>query len=107
MCRIDNDYGSVKRDRLEKNLNSLDFPEFNQSDEANPKHDTLGLSKANDKILRERLMSVSHYERECLDAALKRLKPEITAATWQALQVFVKVADLYGQIYVNRDINDD
>ncbi|KAI0425477.1 Ent-kaurene synthase [Xylaria sp. FL1042] len=110
MCRMDNDYGSVKRDRLEKNLNSIDFPEFrqeNERDEENPEYDTSGLFKPNDKILRERLMSVSQYERECLGAALKRLKPEIAPACWQALQVFVKVTDLYGQIYVTKDINDD
>ena len=30
MCRQPNDYGSVARDRAERNLNSLDFPEFDK-----------------------------------------------------------------------------
>lgn len=30
MCRMYNDYGSVQRDKEERNLNSVDFEEFNK-----------------------------------------------------------------------------
>ncbi|KID93257.1 Ent-kaurene synthase, fungal, partial [Metarhizium majus ARSEF 297] len=93
MCRQYNDYGSITRDYAENNLNSVNFPEFHQGN-------TCGLITA-----REALMDLANYERECLDLAVNRLRPEIATPIWQALKVFIDVTDLYGQIYTVRDIN--
>lgn len=100
MCRQYNDYGSFARDRMERNLNSVNFSEF---------HENSGLPTKQEQIsedsIRRKLLEIANYERECLDIAFKRLKGEIEHHSWRALEVFIKVTDLYGQIYVLRDIN--
>ncbi|KAI1423457.1 hypothetical protein F5Y12DRAFT_757041 [Xylaria sp. FL1777] len=107
MCRIYNDYGSILRDRAEQNLNSSNFPEFHQYEgDSEHGHQSARLVPPSDDTLRQRLMTVAQYERECLDIALKKLMNGVSSTTWRALQVFVKVTDLYGQIYMVKDINE-
>lgn len=48
---------------------------------------------------------MAQYERECLNHAVKRLTVVIDEKTAKPMRVFVDVTDLYGQIYVLRDIN--
>jgi len=101
MCRQYNDYGSVARDRDEKNLNSINFAEFRGHEGSGEvPGDQLG-----DDVAKNTLLDLANYERECLDLAAERLRAEIAASTWRALRVFIHVTDLYGQIYVVRDIN--
>ncbi|KAH8836246.1 hypothetical protein RJ55_10009 [Drechmeria coniospora] len=101
MCRQYNDYGSMARDLEEHNLNSVNFAEFYDDEEEGSEGDE-SAEKAG-----RRLLELADYERECLSLTLKRLRPEITPSAWKAWNVFVDVTDLYGQIYVVRDINSD
>lgn len=97
LCRMYNDYGSLVRDRDETNLNSVNFPEFctAQRTEAEAKAE---------------LMSIAEYERRGLETALDELERDLlrsggSSIKWMdAIRLFVKVTDLYGQIYVVKDI---
>ena len=97
MCRMYNDYGSVQRDRAERNVNSLDFPEF---------HVGVGGGGGQEKADQRKadLMYLAEYERECLNRALERLGGMTEKGTMTRVRLFVNVTDLYGQIYVARDI---
>ena len=99
MCRMYNDYGSAARDRAETNVNSLDFPEFFEgigagSDEEEEEEDR---RKAD-------LMYLAEYERECLNRAISQLGELVEKEVMKKVRLFVNVTDLYGQIYVARDI---
>jgi hypothetical protein len=106
MCRIYNDYGSILRDRKERNLNSVNFSEFHDHSETLHNNGMNCTFATTDEVLRQKLMQVATYERSGLDSAMERLKPKISMKTWKAIQVFVNVTDLFGQVYVVRDIND-
>ena len=99
MCRQYNDYGSMARDREEHNLNSMDFLMVGKEDDEKERHANTCADK---RLL---LLEIAQYERECLELAVKRLQPEVSKAAWNAWEVFLTVTDLYGQIYVARDIN--
>ncbi len=65
LARMENDVGSVIRDRKEHNLNSVSFAEF----------DNTGISEEKDD-LKDRLQQLKHlaaYERECAKVALANL----------------------------------
>ncbi|KAF2184214.1 hypothetical protein K469DRAFT_667450 [Zopfia rhizophila CBS 207.26] len=100
MCRQHNDIGSVHRDYAEKNLNSINFSELID-----------GLEDADDSdlyqkqaALRKELLKISEFERKELDRDLGELDKLVDAKIMALLRVFVKVTDLYGQIYLIRDI---
>ncbi|KAH8684366.1 hypothetical protein BGZ60DRAFT_442141 [Tricladium varicosporioides] len=89
MCRLYNDLGSINRDCEEGNLNCVDFFPGDESLE----HRKLELQK------------LAEYERECLGLAWEKLKREgLQGGLEEALGLFIDVTDLYGQIYVTRDI---
>ncbi|KAL8713321.1 MAG: hypothetical protein Q9220_002520 [cf. Caloplaca sp. 1 TL-2023] len=96
MCRQYNDYGSVARDRAEVNLNSVNFPEFRHEDQ--------------EETLKKEVLELAEFEREGVVLAQKKLGKELDAegkimkGVKDAVGVFVDVTDLYGQIYVVRDI---
>lgn len=104
MCRMYNDYGSIGRDASEGNLNSVNFPEYYQP----------GGGDGVDAQKRA-LFELAEYERACLDDSLRRLT-EMSRKTGDAnldrakdrqmtiWRMFCDVTDLYGQIYVVRDI---
>ncbi|KAF2478178.1 Ent-kaurene synthase [Lindgomyces ingoldianus] len=95
MCRQHNDIGSVARDWLEGNLNSVDFGEFT----------SLDVGGANlDAVRKAELLKVADYERRCLEQGMQELGKVVDGDVMQALRVFVEVTDLYGQIYLARDI---
>lgn len=101
LCRQYNDYGSIQRDEAESNLNSINFPEFNTGIlgyMSEPKGSKEG-SKAN-------LMELAEFEREGLNISLARLEDVIDVPTMEKVKLFVRVTDLYGQIYVARDITN-
>jgi hypothetical protein len=99
MCRQYNDLGSVLRDQEEKNLNSVNFPEFAiERTDAGATVEELTLRKKRD------LLDVAEYERRCLGHVMKELEPSLDARVMGHLELFIQVTDLYGQIYVVRDI---
>ncbi|KAF2759880.1 Ent-kaurene synthase, partial [Pseudovirgaria hyperparasitica] len=93
LCRQYNDFGSVGRDREEGNVNSVDFPEFWDGEGGWEE----GRAKGD-------LFALTGYERECMEGALGRLGEEVEAGEMEKVDLFVRVTDLYGQIYVARDI---
>ncbi|KAE9970957.1 hypothetical protein BLS_004670 [Venturia inaequalis] len=96
MCRQYNDYGSLQRDRDDKNLNSVNFPEF------------VG---GHDRVLKDELFAIAEYEREGLGMAMGRLRDLVGRrkkegrGVMRGVELFVDVTDVYGQIYVLRDID--
>ena len=88
LCRIYNDLGSMARDREEGNLNSVDF---------------LGVGRTQ-ASLKEELLKVADYERGCLEGALEALRGECEERLWRAVKCFVDVTDLYGQMYMVKDL---
>lgn len=50
------------------------------------------------------LMAIAEFERSCMQLALKNLSQVSPPATIRKLQVFIDVTDMFGQIYVQRDI---
>jgi hypothetical protein len=96
-CRQYNDYGSVPRDRAEKNLNSINFPEFYTSSIA-----------TFDSDLKAELYRIAMFEKKKLDMSIvslehlcaKSSRPRVA----EAVKMFVNVTDTYGQIYMIRDI---
>lgn len=110
MCRMYNDYGSVSRDQAEGNLNSINFPDFGESESSSISADCREGSK------REELFALAEYERACLGTALNRLEKaksthaknqeakELSQRQMVIWRLFCDVTDLYGQIYVVRDI---
>ena len=50
------------------------------------------------------LMSLATYERSCLETSLQALRSEVGDITMEKIQLFVDVTNLYGGIYVARDI---
>lgn len=105
MCRMYNSYGSLARDKAEGNLNSMDFPEFEDcgvipmSSDATEKQTSAELQER-----RGALMEMAEYGRECLLIVKARLRPLLDERLRGVLDVFVNVTDLYGQIYIARDI---
>lgn len=98
LCRMYNDLGSLSRDADEGALNSVNFPEFSLR-QAQPAGIAASRSASMD------LMWIAEYERRGLEGAMKALEEELEPSELLgALRVFVNVTDLYGQIYVLKDI---
>ena len=95
MCRQYNDYGSVARDRVEENVNSVNFKEF---------HEGGVPGRDGEAGIKEALFRIAEYERECLELTKGRLEKLVPGKVRDVLALFVDVTDLYGQIYVARDI---
>jgi hypothetical protein len=123
LCRIYNDFGSVKRDRDEGNLNSVDFffaliasSSFCASATPATLAPTTNGNKVNGNGATEHkqddsefeaeraLWAVARLERENLDRCLERLEKLMAPGMLKVLRVFVDVTDLFGQIYVAEDI---
>lgn len=104
MSRMYNDYGSITRDRLEANINSINFPEFHSS----PVHDP----EAKEQDLKTNLLALAQYERQCADTIAERLVTELRtsfgdgAAKARGLTLFVGVTGLYADMYVAKDFSD-
>lgn len=112
LCRQYNDYGSVACDQAESNLNSINFPEFHEPVEQPRGGGEDGPAGIRDeRSMKKDLYYIAEYERECLDHAAGKLNAEMTTSkngAWKknALGAFVDTVDLYGQIYVARDITN-
>ncbi|KAI0421719.1 hypothetical protein F5X98DRAFT_220245 [Xylaria grammica] len=107
MCRMYNDHGSAVRDHDEANVNSVDFPEFG------PRAAVSGGSDMAAK--KEALFEVAQYERDGIEDAFRRLEAHAAGSRsadararknrqMEIWRMFYNVTDLFGQIYVLRDI---
>ena len=100
MCRMYNDYDSLTRDKVERNLNSVNFSEFEtwalKQFETGVERDLKGRKKS--------LFDIAEYERACMVAAKQLIMPLVTGRVRNLLNGFVNVTNLYRQIYVTRDI---
>ncbi|KAF2462878.1 uncharacterized protein BDR25DRAFT_385446 [Lindgomyces ingoldianus] len=105
MCRQYNDFGSMDRDLLEQNLNSVDFPEF-LDEQTGPTSEISMVDLAKQRqVASKQLLEIALYERQCLELAVAQVQQDVKPRAWRSLQVFIKVTDIYGQIYIVKDIN--
>ncbi|KAF7905074.1 uncharacterized protein EAF01_005595 [Botrytis porri] len=96
LCRMYNDYGSLSRDAEERSLNSVGFPEF---------WDCAEKTEFASNDVKSELLWIAEYERRGLDMAMTLLEKELGHGDlMDALRLFVDVTDLYGQIYVLKDV---
>ena len=97
--RIENDIGSIARDRKENTLNSADFPEFGP------------VGEEADEDLRGKMAQLRHlgdYEIECskmVMASLSGLK--LDPRVLRGMKAFRNSVDLYGQMYGMKDFSPE
>ena len=97
MIRMINDYSSLRRDRAEINLNSLDFPEFGADNAIDHGPNDSPASKA-------KLLQLAGYEWKCAQAALARLDSLVEPRVSKALKGFCNANELFGQLYQVKDL---
>ena len=96
-CRMYNDYGSITRDLEERNLNSVNFPEF-FVDRLDPDS-----SKAT-------LIDLAKYERQCAadtaEVLIRDLRAEDSVGRKIAdcLRVYIGASNGFSDMYVTRDV---
>lgn len=107
---MENDYGSAKRDRVERNLNFIDFPEFfDQGGASFTSTFTCEEATPLEAEQKAQLLRLAQYERESYRDALRRLD-ELVAGDkkamrkMQLLRVMTNVTDSWGQMYVCKDL---
>ena len=83
--------GSIARDQAERNVNSVNFPEFHQEAQNADKD-------VSEEGIKQALFEIAEYEREWLGLAKGKLEKSVPK------RVSDDVTDLFGQIYVARDI---
>ncbi|KAF2967053.1 hypothetical protein GQX73_g6510 [Xylaria multiplex] len=107
LCRQYNDYGSAMRDNAEGNLNSLHFLEFTDRDEQSLFSQTAAEDDGRENSLEKAkglLMKVAGIERTIMQVCWETLSPSLDKDVRIKLKAFIDVTDLFGQIYVARDI---
>nr|BAD29971.1 aphidicolan-16b-ol synthase [Neocamarosporium betae] len=104
MCRMYNDIGSWNRDHREGNLNCLHFPEFSEttSDDAERKASLLTLAQYERK---QWCNALQQLEKEMVHGASEPAAARLAKRRACLIDMFCKVTDLYGQIYVLRDVS--
>ncbi|KAJ7096213.1 hypothetical protein C8R44DRAFT_813352 [Mycena epipterygia] len=98
LCRIWNDWGSMRRDIAERNINGMNFPEF------------AGMTEVD---IKAQMRRISDYERKCLHSSLTDLRSrarehmgEAQGDTWaDAFELFFRGAEVYNAIYELKDIS--
>ena len=117
MSRLYNDYGSIVRDRLEANINSVNFPEFHShSEEFHATSRGNSATMAEEKLKRE-LLEIAEYERNLSDATFQLLLSDMEGVDGRAvtekekakvngLRLFVGVVMLYADVAEVRDISN-
>ncbi|KAI0802134.1 hypothetical protein GGR55DRAFT_459802 [Xylaria sp. FL0064] len=113
LCRTYNDWGSRARDAAEYNVNSLNFEEIRTESE------TLNGVSGNGAFLNQqgatgsvaghaepekRLLFIAEFERRCMLNSLRELKEIVNEDVYVAVKLFCDVTDIYGQIYVVKDM---
>ena len=122
MCRMYNDFGSVHRDMLERNLNSVNFDELRciswdrqtcyvcERTGGRMVNGDYAKNGINNKVMsgcseaKARLMRLAQYERSQLNVALDELRKVCSTQVMDIVDVFVEVTDVFGQVYEVRDI---
>ena len=100
--RIYNDYGSLKRDKQEKNLNSVLFPEFEGA-----------AKRKSDAELKRVLAQISDYERACLKTSLDQLLAVAQEQTGdvrgkrihETVRLFYNASEIYSEVCEIRDLS--
>ena len=106
MSRLYNDYASIPRDREERNINSVNFPEFH-ADQSN-----YASVEEKESKLKAELLNLARYERNCVGTVVQALienpsdssRKENRVA--EAIRLFVSVTELYADMYVARDLTN-
>ncbi|KAF8130949.1 hypothetical protein K438DRAFT_1643310 [Mycena galopus ATCC 62051] len=96
--RIWNDWGSMKRDRAERNINGMNFPEFT------------GMTE---EEIKAQMRRISDYERRCLAASLAELRKAAKETMGNAqgdqcvdsLELFFRGCEVFNCIYELKDIS--
>ncbi|PHH92132.1 hypothetical protein CDD83_8805 [Cordyceps sp. RAO-2017] len=110
LCRQYNDHGSAARDDAEGNLNSLHFSEFTDRDEERPHtpvtSDVAGGGTGTSSLdtAKRLLMKMADIERACMQVCWEALSRSLDKDTRAKVKTFIDLTDLFGQIYVARDI---
>lgn len=98
--RMENDRASFRRDRKEKNLNCLDFPEFAHQGSTGPEPSS-----------QDQLTAILAYERRCCELAFAALQEASggggKGTELEALRFFYFFGDLYDDVYMVRDISNE
>ena len=113
MSRLYNDYASVRRDCEEKNLNSVNFPEFRArgSEVSTRQEGDDGLLEKEEEV-RQKVLALADYEKACARVAGERLGCELRKdgrgreSIWEAMELFSAVTELYAELYVVRDLSN-
>ncbi|KAH8597072.1 hypothetical protein B0O99DRAFT_617949 [Bisporella sp. PMI_857] len=89
--RMENDRPSLQRDRKEKNLNSLDFPEFPEDA----------------SVAKNQITNIILYEKRRCDMAFKELEEKIGNGhqVLDVLRFYYVLTDVCGDVYTLRDIS--
>ena len=117
MSRLYNDFGSVVRDRFEANINSTNFPEFHANVNNPPISSDEKGGLTHEKMLKEELLRLAEYERNCADLASERLLKtleskergigrETAKLKANGVRLFLGVTNLYADLYVARDLSN-
>lgn len=109
LCRQYNDLGSIARDQAEGNINSVNYPEFHEPYRSSEDGDIDELGVRDLPAMKKDLLYVAEFERACLNQSLAQLNTEMKISAqgvWKfnALKVYVGTVDLYGQMYVAKDL---
>ena len=98
-CRMYNDYGSIMRDLEERNLNSVNFPEF-------------FVDKLDPDSAKATLLDVAEYERQCAADSAKVLirdlrgQGSVGRKIADCLRVYIGASDGFSDMYVTRDVTN-
>ena len=114
MSRLYNDFGSVNRDRIEANVNSINFPEFHRGLN---QVDACSETAEYERRLKNELLKLAENERRSADIAsetfLRDLEGTYEAGGRQrkedkvnAVKLFIGVTRLYADLYVARDLSN-
>ncbi|KAI5795733.1 ent-kaurene synthase [Geopyxis carbonaria] len=94
-ARMENDRASLQRDRNERNLNSLDFPEFSQAANLDAK---------------DQISNILKYEKKCCQVALdalEQLTGKAKSTDVEALRFYYFLTEVYNEIYTLKDISSE
>ena len=117
MSRLYNDFGSLKRDRLEANVNSVNFPEFHNA-AIHATDPTEDLAVEQEIRLKAELLELAKHERHSVDIAGERFMNDLESNNEKvdgmlkkkekadAVRLFVGVTKLYADLYVARDLSN-
>lgn len=110
-CRIYNDYGSVTRDVVECNLNSVNFPEFWTNSAGRPtdgEQNPVALQE-----MKSTLLELGKHERRMAEFAADQfyqtLQDEGTTAgkaIASAMRVYFRSGELFSDMYLTRDVTN-